>query len=213
MSTGIHCILRSIYSNPELSPNRIKGKSKEEYIRKWLEKYKHGYDTRSSIRVSNPPGTIPDPILDTIIRTRLPLLTEKNLNSVCFAHRLSMSAENILGLLLEEYIANGLKLFRWHCCWGETMRSVDFCKEDGELLQIKNRSNSENSSSSKVRDGTSIKKWYRVNANNGSYQWHDLNEKIGSDIFSEKNFEEFIKSVIQQNPSALAVESDNPWRS
>jgi len=64
-------------------------------------------------------------------------------------------------------LADNLIAYGWHCAWGETIRSVDFCSEDGQLLQIKNRSNSENSSSSRVREGTNIIKWFRVNALTG----------------------------------------------
>jgi transcriptional regulator with XRE-family HTH domain len=68
----------------------------------------------------------------------------------------------------EEYLAEKLLPYGWYCCWGETMKSVDFCTQNGDLLQVKNRSNSENSSSNKIRQGTAIIKWHRINASNGS---------------------------------------------
>jgi hypothetical protein len=42
-----------------------------------------------------------------------------------------MSAENILGLILEEYLANNFKDEGWHCAWGDTVNSVDFVNENG----------------------------------------------------------------------------------
>ncbi len=147
-----------IANDEERVPGNISGCSAREAIKKWLEKYNAGHDNRASQRVSNPPGTIADPIIEKIIGARLDHLTDDDLVKISYAHRLGMSAENILGLLLEEYLASRLKAYGWHCAWGETIKSVDFVNEQGNLLQIKNRSNSENSSSSSVRDGTEIEK-------------------------------------------------------
>jgi hypothetical protein len=124
-----------------------------------------------------------------------------------------MSAENILGLLLEEFLAQQLADFDWYCAWGETVRSVDFCQAQGGLLQIKNRSNSENSSSSRVRIGTDIEKWYRVDARTGNYCWEELNRKYNTDRFSEESFRRFVVEAISNNPNALPVEIGNPWLS
>jgi hypothetical protein len=40
-------------------------------------------------------------------------------------NRLPMSAENILGLLLEEFLAEQLADYGWFCGWGEVIRHVD----------------------------------------------------------------------------------------
>ena len=50
-------------------------------------------------------GYVPDPIIDLIVGTHLSHLTEENIDKIRYAHRLAMSAENVLGLLLEEYLA------------------------------------------------------------------------------------------------------------
>jgi len=123
-----------------------------------------------------------------------------------------MSAENILGLMLEEYLSINLQKHGWHCAWGETVRSVDFVNEDGSLLQIKNRSNSENSSSSAVRDGTEIEKWYRIKADRIEYMWASLNKICGTKHLSENDFVVFAKTTIKKNPNCLAVEKENPWQ-
>ncbi|HEY9645027.1 MAG TPA: SinI family restriction endonuclease, partial [Chroococcidiopsis sp.] len=102
--------------------------------------------------------------------------------------------------------------YGWHCCWGESIRHVDFCNVDGCLLQVKNRSNSENSSSSRVRINQPIEKWYRVDAGTGRYRWSYFNEKYGTDRFSEENFVIFVQQVLLDNPNALAVETNNPWQ-
>lgn len=167
---------------------------------------------RISRRISKPPGTVADPIVSTIINARLTGLTAEHLEQIKYAHRLSMSAENIQGLLLEEFLAEQLADYGWYCCWGESIRHVDFCNIDGSLLQVKNRSNSENSSSSKVRINQPIEKWYRVDARTGFYRWSYFNEKHDTDRFSEENFVTFVQQVLLGNPDTLAVETNNPWQ-
>lgn len=207
---GVEIILTIAIQNPDLAPN-LKAATRAGLIQKWLQKYANGFNNRISVRNSNPPGTTLDPILETIIGRRLPNLTPDDLVCISYGHRLSMSAENILGLLLEEYLSDTLFEFGWHCCWGETMRSVDFVQGDGRLLQVKNRSNSENSSSSRVRLGTEINKWFRINAITGLYQWDELNEMHQTHEFSEDNFREFVLQTLTNNPAALPVENNNPW--
>ena len=209
---GVKTILTVATKNPTLAPN-IKAASQDALIKKWLRKYTGSFNNRISKRTSNPPGTVSDPILETIIGSRLEHLSPDELVKISFGHRLSMSAENVLGLLLEEYLSDKLSPFGWHCCWGETLRSVDFVNKDGRLLQIKNRSNSENSSSSRVRIGTSIQKWFRVSATTGEYLWNDLNEMYKTKVFSEDNFKEFVLQTLRDNPNALPVEDGNPWKS
>jgi hypothetical protein len=209
---GINYIFNACYAHPNLAPN-IGSKNDDAYsaIQKWVDKYRNGIEQRITRRASSPPGTIADPIIDTIINARLEDLDNSQLEQIKHAHRLSMSAENILGLLLEEYLADKLIQFDWHCAWGETIRSVDFCSATGALLQIKNRSNSENSSSSRVRLGTSIEKWFRVDALTGRYMWAQLNVQFRTDIFSEDNFKQFVINALRGNPAALPVEHGNPW--
>ncbi len=210
--SGIKYIFRACRLHPALAPNiGSKKDTTENVIKKWLNKYKNGYEQRISVRSSNLPGTIADPIIDTIIRGRLSQLGNSSINEIMFAHRLSMSAENILGQLLEEYLSENLLQFGWHCAWGATIRSVDFCSERGGLLQIKNRSNSENSSSSRVRIGTTIEKWYRIDAQTGQYMWTQLNDKFSTGVFSEDAFVGFVNTALSNNPDALAIEDGNPW--
>ena len=168
-------------------PGNIGGTKDDEIqtIQKWLNQYKQGYQNRASKRISQLPRTIPDPIIEQIIGTRLKHLKKEDLRKITFAHRLAMSAENILGFILEEYLAVNLLNHGWHCAWGETVKSVDFIHENGRLLQIKNRSNSENSSSTSVRDGTKIEKWYRIKANKIEYMWDELNKICGTSHLSD----------------------------
>lgn len=209
---GISVIFSALTSDSTRIPT-IGGQNDDEraVIRKWLLKYQRGKEGRASQRNSNLPGTVADPIIEEIIGARLTSLSDSDLNEITYAHRLAMSAENILGLILEEYIANNIAQFGWHCAWGETVTSVDFVHEDGRLLQIKNRSNSENSSSSTVRNGTNIEKWFRIKANRVEYMWSTLNEICNCNLFSEQSFVSFVNTTITNNPRCLAVESQNPW--
>lgn len=211
---GAKFVFSVIANDFERIPGNIGGKNDNErgVIKKWLLKYQGGFDGRASNRISKPPGTVADPIIEKIIGSRLDNLTTSDLNKITFAHRLGMSAENILGLILEEYLSENLKKKGWHCAWGETVKAVDFVKEDGSLLQIKNRSNSENSSSSAVRKGTKIQKWYRIEADKVEYMWPQLNEICGTDNLSEDGFVSFVTSTISSNPDCLAVEDGNPWK-
>ncbi len=211
---GARFVFFVIANDIERSPGNIGGKNDDEraVIEKWLKKYQGGYDGRASQRISNSPGTVADPVIEKIIGSRLTNLTQDDLEKITYAHRLGMSAENILGLILEEFLAVNLKEHGWHCAWGETVKSVDFVHENGSLLQIKNRSNSENSSSSSVRDGTEIKKWYRVKADRIEYMWNKLNEICGTSHLSETLFVAFVKETLTSNPDCLAVEQDNPWQ-
>ncbi len=211
---GACFVFKVITNDPNRVPGNIGGVNDDEHtaIKKWLQKYQTGKEGCASKRVSNPPGIVADPIIEEIIGAKLTNLTSEELNKVTYAHRLGMSAENILGLMLEEYLAINLQAHGWHCAWGETVKSVDFVNEDGSLLQIKNRSNSENSSSSAVRDGTEIEKWYRIKADRIEYMWTSLNRICGTSHLSEEDFVSFVTSTIKSNPNCLAVEENNPWQ-
>ncbi|MEH1862970.1 MAG: SinI family restriction endonuclease [Nostoc sp.] len=209
---SVKTVLSVCCDSPTLFPEITSWSSNEDYITKWLKKYFGGYKNRPSKRTSKKIGTVSDKILDTIISVRLPTLSTDGINHIKYAHRLSMSAENILGLLLEEYLAEKLSFYGWYCAWGETINKVDFCTKKGELLQVKNRSNSENSSSSSVREGTIIRKWHRVNAQNGAYYWKELNQLIGCANFSEEDFAAFVRQTIAENPAAFYVEDSNYWQ-
>ncbi len=204
-------ILSACYRNPGLSPT-LKANTPEALAKAWLKKYNDSYENRISRRISQLPSTVADPIISIIINARLTGLTIEHLEQIKYAHRLSMSAENIQGLLVEEFLAEQLADYGWYCCWGESVRHVDFCNVNGSLLQVKNRSNSENSSSSRVRINQPIEKWYRVDARTGSYRWSYFNDKYNTNRFSEENFVTFVQQVLIRNPDALAIEVNNPWK-
>lgn len=143
-------------------------------------------------------------------------------------HDLLMSIENIQGHLLEAYIASKICSAPFNFIWldGEIVKAADFALEYNKsetekalyLLQIKNKYNTENSSSVTVRQGTTveIKKWYRLGKKTLKgvrypvYKWDELNEIIyelcgtKSDM-NETDYIEFLKSVIENNPKIINI--------
>ena len=210
---AIRTVFSAIAQDHERAPGNIGGQNDSEHdtMLKWIRKYYSGKENRASLRASNLPGTVADPAIEGIIGARLSNLSQDDLSEITDAHRLAMSAENILGLLLEEYLAENLLNAGWFCAWGETVKSVDFVHQNGNLLQIKNRSNSENSSSSAIRSNTSIQKWYRIEAVRIQYRWDDLNSMCDVSHLSEENFMKFVTQTLNNNPQCLAVEPQNQW--
>jgi len=190
------------------------GEDVTDFMKKWTNKFLNGHANRPSRRTSNPIGTQHDPILDEIISSRINRTTE-DLERIKYGHRLSMSAENIAGGFLEEYIAEKLISQGWHCCWGETMKSIDFCNVDDQLLQVKNSDNSENSSSKTVRDGTTIKHWFRRFSRTGATNWSALNELVKiqdeNEHLDEVSFKTFVRNAVINNPGSIFLEEDSPF--
>lgn len=96
--------------------------------------------------------------------------SNEDLDKFVYGHAIFMSAENFNGAMLEEYIAYVIEPIGWIWCSGSTYRAIDFCllkyddnEDNSVLLQVKNKYNTENSSSSAIRNGTTIKKWNRLN--------------------------------------------------
>ncbi len=124
---GIQTILDAAINNPVQSP-ALKGFSVEDVIAKWVGKYRDGLLGRISQRRSKLCRHNTDPIIDLIVGTTLPHLTEENIEKIRYGHRLAMSAENVLGLLLEEYLATELAKFSVGTAHGGRPRHYRFCE-------------------------------------------------------------------------------------
>lgn len=146
------------------------------------------------------PKTVPDPAIDPLLESAFKVA---NVAESVLAHRQAMAAENFIGKALESYIAPFLAACGWVWCSGEVTKAIDFVKtSDGVwvALQVKNRSNSENSSSSAIRDGrsTAIKKWYRSEAYKSETNWPELH-KIEPELdpsVTELGFQAYLRSVV-----------------
>ena len=153
----------------------------EDYLVRWMSSYFTAAANKPRHHNASPKSTCSDQAVSTIVRY------SQNMTSIQVieaerSHNLFMSAENIQGNLLEEYVANKVRPYGFLWCRGSVLRAVDFCNTTGELLlQLKNKDNSENSSSSNIREGTDITKWFRIGTSRQSgqaipyYNWCDLN--------------------------------------
>jgi hypothetical protein len=201
----IRAILECCLREPALFPN-IRGKigTSKEYAQRWVLSFVNGFQNRRSQSSARSLGTVADPIVDVIVSKGLELAKapESLVGPIREGHRISMVVENIVGELLEEYIESNTIVDGWAMAWGQTMKSIDFFHSEFGLLQVKNRSNSENSSSSAVRVGTKILKWHRIDASNGHTNWEELNQLMAKPHkMSEQGFKDFVTNIIHQNPS------------
>ena len=199
---------------PQIS---IKGECNPQiYINRWVKGYKDAINNLPSNHIATPKTSCTDPAIRTIVQTIQNLTNDQAINGEK-THNLFMSAENIQGKLLEQYIASKIRQYGFICCQGETLRAIDFCNTNGScLLQIKNKHNSENSSSSSIREGTMIKKWYRLGTKtirgvkHPEYKWDNLNDIVntyktqGNSLpscnMTEIEYRNFLKEVALANP-------------
>ena len=113
----------------------------------------------------------------------------------------AMGAENIIGHYLEEFINENKGDESWIWCSGSILDKIDFIQKieneketTWKALQVKSSSNTENSSSKKVRKDTEILMWYRRNAyKENSQDWSKLQEFINNENLNEENFLEFLR--------------------
>jgi hypothetical protein len=195
-------------NNGRLFP-RVRGAtSPQDYIERWAKRYWNSRDNPPSRRVGQAPGTKADPLVAVILDTVLPLRNNAEIKTLLVnGHVLFKAVENQMGGLLQEFLAEPLKVRGWVCCWGETVRSVDFCRLEGppHLLQVKNRSNTENSSSAAIREGTDILYWFRFNARTGKTNWRKLADKLSIEA-REEEFEGFVVDCLKDNKKLVYLE-------
>lgn len=150
--------------------------------------------------VPSTPSTTPDPIVSEVLETYYSYPTRDRAR-LQKEHRDSMAAENTVGALLERYIASIVEPLGWVWCAGDCVTAVDFIKSaDGgwATLQVKNRDNSENSSSSKVRVGTQIKKWHRSKSRSSETNWRNFPDLEAARLLSEHGFIQFVRGNLRR---------------
>jgi hypothetical protein len=76
-------------------------------------------------------------------------------------------------------------------------------KDGWYALQIKNRDNSENSSSKAVRDNTDIQKWFRTFSKTGKTNWDNLPPLMSDCGFSECDFIAFTYGYLQREKEKI----------
>jgi hypothetical protein len=76
---------------------------------------------------------------------------------------------------------------------------------------VKNRDNTENSSSKKIRkNNPRIKMWFRTYSQTGNTNWENIYPSLGLAptrvALNEEDFKNFVRQRIAQNPAILAEE-------
>jgi hypothetical protein len=196
-------ILEFLESNPDMLSSRKKVKPDPKSIEGQDEIRRVIAVAQDKTSLPRKPNTTPDEAVSVILRDYYDIPTQ-HLDRIKEEHQLSMSAENIVGELLEDYIRHTSKSINsgWVRAHGDVVKSVDFIKKVGgnwELLQIKNRDNSENSSSKSVRDETIIKKWFRTFAKTGNTNWDNFPDIKMSGALNEANFQKHISEYLAKH--------------
>ena len=152
------------------------------------------------------PGTVPDDMVSIVLQVAYGYDIQQS-EFIKLAHQQSMCAENTVGALLERYLDSKLRNHNWHWCCGDFVKAIDFISKDqnGNLLelQIKNRDNSENSSSSAIRNDTNIQKWFRTYSRTGRTNWENLPTLMRGYELSEASFIAFVRTYLEEEKRKL----------
>lgn len=199
VENNINVIAELLTKIPKLSSIDKSDFCYEKHFEKAEQSYKKGL-------IKDYSSVDPSFILDDSFRTVLNSyvedpLSEEEFHEAATLHKIFMGVENKFGEILEEYVASKLKDNGWVWCAGSLVKGIDIIKKDGgtwKLLQIKSRSNTENSSSKKIREyikdktGSEIQSWYRLNVNpkinTSPIEWNVLENLVGLQGFSEQDF-------------------------
>jgi len=146
------------------------------------------------------PGTVPDEMVSVVMETAYGYSTE-DCAKIKVEHQYSMCAENCVGALLERYMDSVLRSHGWHWCCGDIVKAIDFIGLDDSGLwipvQVKNRDNSENSSSAAIRNGTSIKKWFRTRSKSAATNWPNLPDSMKGYGLCDEDFVAYARRYLE----------------
>lgn len=200
LTWGFENLVRCLSINTELSP-ASRSRNIQTGSQEHIAKLANNFASSRSVRAPTPPSTVPDEMVSRILNVYFNVPQEK-LEEAKYLHALSMGAENIVGDLLERYIASVIEPQGWIWCSGSTVKSVDFIRPPVDandvwgLLQVKNRDNSENSSSSAIRNGTEIIKWFRTFSRTGTTNWEAFPCVNARNSLSEAGFINFVSQYL-----------------
>jgi hypothetical protein len=155
------------------------------------------FRTRSKIEGPKRPTTEPDNMVSYILEVYFDY-SEEVTQKIKGEHQLSMAVENMVGALLERYIGKTLEQRGWTWCSGDFIKAVDMIKKKID------RNNTENSSSSAIRTGTEIKKWFRTFSNKTSTNWDLFPDTEARHLLTEEGFKAFVKDYLLKVKSKLA---------
>jgi len=196
-------VVRFLAENPSAASS-IRGSSAPpigtaDYIRRQALSFSQSRNQRAP----KPPETVPDEMVSVILVSYFGI-PKADAERVKREHLLSMGAENMVGDLLERYLASVMEPKGWIWCSGAMVKAADFIKppavagEKWRLLQVKNRDNSENSSSSAIRVGTHIEKWHRTFSKKVGSNWDAFPEADLLRALSEDGFRKYVQNYLQE---------------
>lgn len=195
-------VIKLLVMNPDAA-SKMRGKNSPAVgTEAYIQAQAISFSSSRTPRAPEPPATIPDQMASFILKNYFNV-PEENLERAKNEHLLSMGAENLVGELLERYLASVMEPRGWIWCSGSIVKAVDFIKPpenpDGtwQLLQVKNRDNSENSSSSAIRNGTHIAKWFRTFSKKPGSNWGAFPDPEIRPLVSEVGFRKFVKEYLE----------------
>ena len=193
-------LIRFLSTEPDAAL-KIRGGTPEVGSAGYIQYHARGFAESRRPRAPAPPSTTPDEMVSLILNSYFDVPVE-NLDRAKNEHLLSMGAENLVGELLERYLASIMEPRGWIWCSGSMVKAVDFIKPpinrsaNWSLLQVKNRDNSENSSSSAIRNGTSISKWFRTFSRKRATNWDAFPDEDVRRYVSEEGFNEYVRTYL-----------------
>jgi hypothetical protein len=150
-------------------------------------------------RLITPPvnsGKTSDPLLGSLYQ-ELKKCSKSQVENAIKSHGDFMVLENKVGKILEHYLAARLENLGWVWCSGDYVAKIDFVKivvgKNYEVLQVKNKDVTENSSSSKGRGA--VPKWARLKGKSAKTQWHNFPDLKARTRLSEDDFLKYGKAI------------------
>lgn len=194
------------------------------WLRKWIGKFLSEWKSLPSDHIADAKKTVTDPALLHMVMSGKHAGSLKKAEEWAAHHNLFMSAENAGGNLLEEYIASKISSYGWIWCRGKILTAIDFCNLSCDaMFQVKNKTNTENSSGKGFRESCGAVAWCRMRAElrNGSIEtyWPDLVEivkagstdpdKITVELLNENDYLQFVADVAEKNPGLITDREGN----
>lgn len=191
----------------------------ELWLNKWISKFLSEWQSLPSDYVANPKKTVTDEALIHMVMDAKHAGSKERAYEWAAHHNLFMSAENIGGNLLEEYIYSKIKPYGWIWCRGKILTAIDFCNDEcTAMFQVKNKTNTENSSGKGFRESCGAKAWNRMKAErrNGKIEtyWPKLIEivregstvdkPVPNDLVTEADYLDFVSNTVRNNPYLIS---------
>lgn len=189
-------LMKFLSMNPEFQ-GKIRGKNppafgSDQYFEKTASMFSEG-------RHISPPmnsGKETDNLLKLLFQKLNPNLPLE-ISIATRIHGDFMVLENKVGKILESYLAHKLEPLGWIWCSGDFVDKIDFVKIDSKysvnVLQVKNKDVTENSSSSKGRGN--IPKWSRLKGKTADPDWQNFPDVEGRNLISEKAFLDYGEQI------------------